>query len=119
MTSSAANGASGATTKNVAPYKVSGRVVKTRTGSSRPSTAKSTQAPSERPIQFRCIVKMRSGQAPSNSPMSSSSRWAYSVVRKYHWVSRRLVTNDPHRSHIPATTCSLASTVWSVGHQLT
>ena len=51
--------------------------------------------------------------------MSASSRSAYSVVLKYHWVSCRLVTWVPQRSHMPATTCSLASTVWSLGHQLT
>ena len=33
--------------------------------------------------------------------MSSSSRWAYSVIRKYHWVSSRLVTTAPQRSHTP------------------
>ena len=37
-----ASSASGATTKKVAPYKVSGRVVKTVTGSSTPSISKST-----------------------------------------------------------------------------
>ncbi len=84
-----------------------------------PSITKSTYAPSERPIQLRCMVSTRSGQVPSRSAMSSSSRWAYSVILKYHWVSCRLVTTEPQRSHSPATTCSLASTVWSCGHQLT
>ena len=103
----------------VAPNSVSGRVVNTRSGSSSPSTAKSTNAPSERPIQLRCMARTRSGQWPSSSAMSSSSRWAYSVIRKYHWVSSRLVTTAPQRSQTPPTTCSLASTVWSLGHQLT
>ena len=93
--------------------------MKTVTGSSRPSTAKSTWAPSERPIQLRCMVSTRSGQRPSSGAMSSSSRWAYSVTLKYHCVSSRLVTSAPQRSHSPSTTCSLASTVWSFGHQLT
>ena len=51
--------------------------------------------------------------------MSSSSRSAYSVILKYHWVSTRRMTSVPQRSHFPAMTCSLASTVWSSGHQLT
>ena len=36
-----------------------------------------------------------------------------------HCVSLRLVTTESQRSHLPATTCSFASTVWQVGHQLT
>ena len=60
--SSDASAESAATTKNVAPNSVSGRVVNTVTGSSRPSIAKSTAAPVERPIQFRCMVSTRSGQ---------------------------------------------------------
>jgi hypothetical protein len=51
--------------------------------------------------------------------MSSSSRSAYSVIRKYHWVSFFFVTGVSQRSQRPPTTCSLASTVWSCGHQLT
>ena len=74
VTSSAAREASGATTKKVAPYRVSGRVVKTRTGSSRPSTRKSTHAPDDRPIQLRCMASTRSGHLPSSGSMSSSSR---------------------------------------------
>ncbi len=101
----------------VAPNSVSGRVVKTLIGSSRPSTSKDAKAPSDRPIQLRCISRISSGHCSSS--MSSSSRWAYSVVLKYHWVSSRLVTSCPHRSHRPWTTCSLASTVWSFGHQFT
>ena len=41
------------------------------------------------------------------------------MIRKYHWVSFFLVTGVSQRSHRPSTTCSLASTVWSFGHQLT
>ncbi len=40
-------------------------------------------------------------------------------MRRYHCVSFFFVTGVSHRSHRPATTCSLASTVWSFGHQLT
>ena len=98
---------------------MSGRVVNTVTGSSRPSIAKSTAAPVERPIQFRCMVSTRSGQWPSRSAASASSRSAYSVILKYHCVSTRRTTSVPHRSQRPAMTCSLASTVWSFGHQLT
>jgi hypothetical protein len=116
---SAASGESAAMTKNVAPYSVSGRVVNTVTGSSRPSTGNWISAPSERPIQLRCISSTRSGHLPASCSMSASSRSAYSVILKYHCVSSRRVTSEPHRSHRPAMTCSLARTVWSTGHQLT
>ncbi len=65
------------------------------------------------------MASTRSGQVSSSGSMSSSSRWAYSVTLKYHCDSSRLVTSAPQRSHMPSTTCSLASTVWSLGHQLT
>ena len=55
------NGCSGATTKNVAPNSVSGRVVKTGMSRSSSSTRKRISAPSERPIQLRWIVFVRSG----------------------------------------------------------
>ena len=46
----------------VAPNTVSGRVVKTRIGSTpSASTGKSISAPSERPIQFVCISLIGSG----------------------------------------------------------
>ncbi len=76
VTRSWASGASAATTKKVAPNSVSGRVVNTVTGSSRPSMAKWTCAPSERPIQLRCIAITRSGQVSASGSMSSSSRCA-------------------------------------------
>ena len=47
---------------------VSTRVVKTRMGVPVPSRWKSISAPSERPIQLRCMVSTRSGQPPSSSP---------------------------------------------------
>ena len=103
----------------MAPYSVSGRVVNTVTGSSRPSIVNCTSAPSLRPIQLRCISSTGSGHLPSSAAMSSSSRSAYSVILKYHWVRTRRTTSEPQRSHLPAITCSLASTVWSTGHQLT
>ena len=116
--SSAARGASAATTMKVAPCRVSGRVVNTVTWG--PSSIwKSTWAPSERPIQLRCIASTRSGQWPVSWSMSSSRASAYSVMRKYHWFRVRLVTSVPQRSQRPSTTCSFASTVWSCGHQLT
>ncbi len=58
---------------NVAPNTVSGRVVNTRMASP-PSTAKSSSAPSERPIQFRCAVVVVSDQ----SIFVRSSRFASS-----------------------------------------
>ena len=61
-TSSSTSGCSGASTKKVAPKTVSGRVVKTGTSSSSSSIRNSSSAPSERPIQLRWIVFVRSGQ---------------------------------------------------------
>ena len=56
------SGCSGARTMNVAPNTVSGRVVKTRIGStSSASTPKSISAPSDRPIQFVCTRRIGSG----------------------------------------------------------
>ena len=60
---------------NVAPNNVSGRVVKTSTCASEPSVSgagKNTLAPSERPIQLRCISLTGSGQ--SSRSRSSISR---------------------------------------------
>ena len=71
----ATSGCSTANTKNVTPHSVSGRVVKISTSSPVSSIVNVTVAPSERPIQFRCMVRTRSGQSVSSS-MSSSSRWA-------------------------------------------
>ena len=51
--------------------------------------------------------------------MSSSSWSAYSVMRKNHCSRSRSSTRVPQRPQRPSTTCSLASTVASFGHQLT
>ena len=83
------------------------------------STRKRISAPSERPIQFRWIVFVRSGQKPPSGRSYSSSSSAYAVVLKNHWVSSRSSTGVPQRSHLPSTTYSFATTVWSFGHQLT
>ena len=40
-------------------------------------------------------------------------------MRKNHWLSLRLSTTAPERQPRPSITCSLASTVWSTGSQLT
>ena len=107
---------------------VSMRVVKTSisaaasapAGASDPagSTAKRTRAPSERPIQFRCIVSTFAGHSSSRS-MPSSRPSAYSVMRRNHWSRSRGSTAYPQRQHPPSTTCSLASTVAQSGHQFT
>src|SRR5215471_10409106 len=77
-----------------------------------------TRAPSERPTQLLCIVSTLSGHSPSSCmPWSSSS--AYCVILKNHCSSSRVSTIDPQRQQVPSTTCSLASTVWQLGHQLT
>ena len=107
----------GATFFVLAPKSVSGRVVKTGTSSSSSSTLKVTSAPSERPIQFRCIVSTRSGQ--SSFAMSSSRRSEKSVILNIHCSRFRDSTSFPQRSQRPSITCSFASTVWSNGHHLT
>ena len=81
------------------------------------SQRKTTSAPSERPIQFSCIVTTWRGQSIVFA--SSSSRSAYSVMRKNHCSSWRTSTSWPQRSQRPSITCSLASTVASLGHHLT
>ena len=74
----ATSGCSGARTMNVAPNSVSGRVVKTRRASppgwcSSGATVKSISAPSDRPIQLVCIVRIGSGQSrPVKSSNSSA-----------------------------------------------
>ncbi len=40
-------------------------------------------------------------------------------MRKNHCSIFRISTSAPQRSQWPFTTCSFASTVWSLGHQLT
>jgi hypothetical protein len=60
----------------VAPCSVSGRVEKTVTFSARPSISKSMSAPTERPIQLRCICMTFCGQKPSSWFRSSSRRSA-------------------------------------------
>ena len=113
----ATSGCSGASTTNVAPNTVSGRVVKKRISApSWPSTGNAISAPSDRPIQFVCITRTRSGQSMP-SKLSSSS--AYLVIRKNHCSRARFSTGVSHRSHLPPMTCSLASTVRSFGHQFT
>ena len=97
---------------------VSMRVVKTSMRASLPVTGNVTRAPSDRPIQLRCITTTFSGHSVSVSrPASSSS--AYAVIRKNHCSSSRGTTVVPQRQQAPSMTCSLASTVLSTGHQLT
>ena len=101
---------------NVAPNRVSGRVVKTVIVPA--GDAKWTFAPVERPIQLRCIVLIASDQ--SSSSRSSMSRSAYAVIRIIHCRMFRLNTGKLPRSERPsAVTSSLATTVPSPGHQLT
>ena len=112
------SGCSGASTMYVAPKSVSGRVVNTVTTSSLPSSSKSTDAPVDRPIQFRCISLIDSLQ--SSRSRSASRRSAYAVMRSIHCFSGRRYTGWLPRSLRPsAVTSSLASTVPSAGHQLT
>ena len=116
------SGCSGASTMYVAPKTVSTRVVKTVIASQSgagASSAKRISAPSERPIQFVCIVRIRSGHSSDEKSSSSS---AYCVIRKNHCSRSRISTTDSQRSQCPTpssprSTCSLASTVWQPGHQ--
>ena len=117
----AASGCSGATATKAMPNSVSGRVVKTSTVSIPAGAAcsgKRTRAPSERPIQRACIVRTRSGQRSSASSEPSRDG-ADAVMRRNHWLSCFFSTGAPERQPRPSTTCSLASTVWSTGSQLT
>ena len=75
----------------------------------------SMSTPSLRPIQFVCMTLIFSGQSILDWSSSSS---AYFVTRNSHWFSSRRTTSESQRSQRPSTTCSLASTVLSVGHQL-
>ena len=68
------SGCSGERTAYVAPNNVSGRVVNTVNDSLCPSMSNVISAPSERPIQFRCMSFRLSGQ--SSSSKSSSRRSA-------------------------------------------
>ena len=114
--SASTKGCSGDSTKNVAPNKVSGRVV--NTSISPAAEAKRTRAPSLRPIQLRCINLMGSGQ--SRRLRSSSSRSEYAVMFIIHWRMLRLNTGKLPMSLRPsAVTSSLARMVPSPGHQFT
>jgi hypothetical protein len=114
--SASTSGCSGANTMNEAPNRVSGRVVNTVIGPA--AEAKSTRAPSLRPIQLRCIALIESVQ--SSRSRSSTSRSAYAVIRIIHWRMLRLNTGKLPRSLRPsAVTSSLATTVPRPGHQLT
>jgi len=97
---------------------VSMRVVKTVIVSSWPSISSVKLTPSDLPIQCSCILRTRSGQCAS-SLISSRSVSAYFVMAKNHCSSLLLTTTASQRSHLPSTTCSLASTVAQSGHQLT
>jgi len=114
------SGCSGESTMNVAPKRVSGRVVKTvrRSSPSAAGTAKWTRAPVDRPIQLRCIALTLSGQ--SMDSRSSMRRSAYAVMRICHCRRLRWKTGKLPRSLRPsAVTSSFASTVPRPGHQLT
>ncbi len=97
---------------------VSTRVVNTSMRRSEPATPNPTWAPSLLPIQFRCIVVTRSGQAVSWSSARSRSS-AYAVMRKAHSGMTFSTTAAPHRSQRSfSTTCSFAMTVRQPVHQL-
>jgi hypothetical protein len=63
---------------NVAPNSVSGRVVKTRSSSppawcAEGAVVNTTSAPSDRPIQFVCMMRICSGQSMPSKLSSSSA----------------------------------------------
>ena len=118
---SAAFNASGwfaATAQNEAPKRVSGLVVKTSSFSFSPGTSKNIWAPSERPIQLCCIRRTRSGQRSSFSIAFKRSS-PYSVIFKNHCDRSFFSTVAPDLQPLPSITCSFASTVFSMGSQLT
>ena len=99
---------------------MSGRVVKTSIAAcpAAPTTANRTRAPSDRPIQLRCIALTESGQ--SSRSRSAARRSAYAVIRIIHCFRLRRNTGKFPRSLRPsAVTSSFASTVPRPGHQLT
>ena len=107
---------------NVAPNRVSGRVVKTRISSppgvcALGAEVKTISPPSDRPIQFVCWTLIGSGQS---MPLKSSSSSAYLVIRKNHCSRSRFSTSAPQRQQRRSgpSTCSRAS-VPSFGHQST
>ena len=88
---------------NVAPNSVSGRVVKTRSRSppgwwSSGAVLKSISAPSDRPIQFVCWIRIGSGQS---MPVKSSSSSAYFVVRRNHCVEVALLDQRAAAPAVP------------------
>ena len=108
---------------NVAPNSVSGRVVKTRISSppawwsAAGADLNTISPPSDRPIQFVCMIRTGSGNWICEKSSSSS---AYFVTRRYHWSRSRFSTFAPQRQQrrsVPST-CSRAS-VPSFGHQST
>ena len=104
---------------NVTPKMVSMRVVNAGidlVSSPYSAMSNSISTPSERPIQFVWLVLTPSGHSMSDMLRSSS---AYFVMAKYHCGMERFTTVVSQRSHLPSLTCSLASVVWSCGHQLT
>ena len=117
------SGCSGARTMKVAPNSVSGRVVKTRSVSppgwwSSAAVSKSISAPSERPIQFVCWMRIGSGQS-----MPSKLEQLVGVLRSSAGTTARrsrFSTSAPQRQQRRSapSTCSRAS-VPSLGHQST
>ena len=76
-------------------------------------------APVDLPIQFLCCVHTKSGQLGSKPSSACSSSSAKAVILKNHWVRSRCSTGASERQPRPSITCSLASTVFSTGSQLT
>src|SRR3989344_382705 len=97
---------------------VSRRVVNTVTSSSVPAMGKTTSAPRERPIQFRCCSLIDSSHKRSFESRSYKRRSAYRVIRSTHWRRGFFSTWLPQRSHFPCSRSSLESPVLHVGHQL-
>ena len=82
VTNSLASGCSGANVMNVAPNKVSGRVVNTVIVLSESSISNIISAPSERPNQSFCMAATFSGNSIVSRPSTSS--WAYFGISKNH-----------------------------------
>ncbi len=109
---------SGASTMNVTPNTVSARVVNISSArSSRPSMLKRISAPSERPIQLRCVSLIDSDHSILSRPLRRRS--AYADTRRHHCHISFCTTGYPPRTERPSLTSSLASTVPSLGHQFT
>src|SRR5690606_8115307 len=96
---------------------VSTRVVNTSISVCNWGSRNFTDAPTDFPIQLRCISTKGSGQSTVSNPRSKRS--AYAVIRIDHCIIFFCSTGYPPRSDTPLITSSFANTVPKAAHQFT